>query len=276
MHHRHVKIPASLASLIEAEARRSGRGFDRIVTDALAQYFEQSLHTVFQVSTSGALVAGVYDRECSVATLLEHGDFGLGTFTGLDGEMIILDGRAWHADGWGHVTPSARDAGAPFAIVTRFTPEIAARLNSVRSFADLEEKCDPYRGSGNIFYAIRLDGCFARIKARAIDPPPPGMRLAEAAKTQHEFTFTDIEGTLVGIWSPDFSGPFSVAGYHFHFISADRLHGGHLLDVEADSLSLAIEPLSNFHLALPETEAFLKAKIGKDTEAVLAAAERSQ
>ncbi len=276
MQSRHVKIPASLAALVEAEAARTGHRFDRVVTDALAAHFQLDIHTVFQVSTSGALVAGVYDREVSVATLLEHGDFGLGTFTGLDGEMIIIDGSAYHADGWGHVTPSSPDAGAPFAIVTRFTPEHAADLSSIGSFADLEAKCDPYRESGNIFYAIRLDGHFAHIKARAIDPPPPGMKLAEAAKTQHEFAFDDIEGTLVGIWSPDFSGPFSVAGYHFHFISADRLHGGHLLDVAAESLRMTIEPLSNFHLALPETEAFLKAKIGRDTETVLAAAEHSQ
>ncbi len=276
MHHRWVRIPASLQARIDAETARTGHGVDRIVADALALYFETSLHTVFQVSTSGALVAGVYDREVSVATLLEHGDFGLGTFTGLDGEMIVLDGAAYHADGGGHVTAAPTDAGAPFAIVTRFAPERFATLPPVASFAALEAACDPFRDSANIFYAIRLDGHFARVKARAIDPPPPGMRLAEAAKTQHEFTFEDIEGTLVGIWSPEFSGSFGVAGYHFHFISKDRLKGGHLLDVDAANLRLAIEPLSNFHLALPETEAFLKAKIGTDTEAVLARAERSQ
>lgn len=276
MHHGGYTIPASLRHLIDAERARTGRSAEAIIRDALSHYFETSLHTVFQVSTSGALVAGVSEREVSVGTLLDHGDFGLGTFTGLDGEMILIEGRAYHADVNGDVTQVAPDAGTPFAIVTRFSPEQETILGPVRSFSELEAACDPLRGSGNIFYALRLDGRFARVKARSIGPQAPGTRLAEAAKSQHEFTFTDVEGTLVGIWSPEFSGPFSVAGYHFHFISADHLHGGHVLDVDAEGLRLQIEPLSNFHLALPETEAYLRATISGNTAAELATAERGR
>ncbi|SHE77520.1 acetolactate decarboxylase [Kaistia soli DSM 19436] len=268
-----IKLPTSLRASVHAEMARSGRSLDAIVRDALASYFETSLHTVFQVSTSGALVAGVYDREASVETILDHGDFGLGTFTGLDGEMIILEGHAYHADVSGTVTEAPDDAGVPFAIVTRFTPEQETLITSIASFAELEALCDPFRASGNIFYALRLDGRFAAVKARAVSPPPPGTKLVDAVKTQHEFTLTDVDGTLVGIWSPEFSGPFSVAGYHFHFISRDRRQGGHVLDVHADHLRLQVEPLSNFHLALPETEAYLKAHISGDTAAALAFAE---
>ena len=276
MKHAHVRIPASLEAAIEAESRRTGRSVDAIVTEALSRHFETELHTVFQVSTSGALVAGVYEREASVETILAHGDFGLGTFTGLDGEMIVLEGRAFHADAHGAVTEAPRGAGAPFAIVTRFQPERETTITGISGFQDLGRHCDPLRDSGNIFYAIRLDGRFARIKARSVNPPPPGTRLLDATRTQNEFTFTDIEGTLVGLWSPEFSGPFGVAGYHFHFISDDRRLGGHLLDVEAESLRLRIEPLTHFHLALPETEAYLKAQIGGDTARELAAAEQGR
>ena len=276
MHHRHYAIPASLRALIDAESARTGRSADGILRDALSQYFAASVHTVFQVSTTGALVAGVSDRDVSVATLLDHGDFGLGTFTSLDGEMILIDGHAYRADADGQIAEVAGDAGTPFAIVTRFAPEREATIGPVHGFEGLESCCDTFRASGNIFYALRLDGRFARVKARSIGPQPPGTRLAEAAKGQHEFVFDDIEGALVGIWSPDFSGPFSVAGYHFHFISADRRHGGHLLDVEAGRLRLQIEPLSNFHLALPETEAYLKATIGGNTDDELQRAERGR
>lgn len=276
MHHGGYTIPASLRGLIDAESARTGRGTEAIIRDALSRYFETPLHTVFQVSTSGALVAGVSEREVSVGVLLDHGDFGLGTFTGLDGEMILLDGCAYHADVNGDVTRVAPDAGTPFAIVTRFAPEREAAIGPLRSFADLEARCDPFRVSGNIFYALKLEGRFARVKARSIGPQAPGTRLAEAARAQHEFTFADVAGTLVGIWSPEFSGPFSVAGYHFHFISQDRRHGGHVLDVEAEGLELLIEPLTNFHLALPETEAYLRATIGGNTAAELATAERGR
>ena len=143
------------------------------------------------------------------------------------------------------------------------------------SFKDLQARCDSFRQSGNIFYAIRLDGTFKRVRTRAVNPPPPGTRLIDAAKAQSEFTFADIDGTLVGIWSPGFSSAFSVAGYHLHFLSTDRRHGGHLLDVEGGTLQLKIEALTEFHLALPESETFLKADLSKNTAAELAYAEQA-
>ena len=51
-----------------------------------------SAHVLFQISTSGALVAGVYSGLSTTKNVLEHGDFGLGTFADLDGEMVIVDG----------------------------------------------------------------------------------------------------------------------------------------------------------------------------------------
>jgi acetolactate decarboxylase len=77
------------------------------------------------------------------------------------------------------------------------------------------------------------------------------------------------------LWSPGFSSAFSVAGYHFHFLSADRQRGGHLLDLEADALRLRLEPLTAFHLALPESETFLKADLSRNTAEELAYAEQA-
>jgi acetolactate decarboxylase len=268
-------IPASLAQAVDDEIARTGGTASSIVTAALAQYLGVSVHTLFQVSTSGALVAGVYNREVSVKSILEHGDFGLGTFANLDGEMVVLEGHVYQVSGTGKVTEAPADAGAPFAVVTRFSPDIDTSIDGISGFADLESRCDQYRASGNIFYAIRLDGRFSRVRTRAVNPPQPGTRLVDAAKAQSEFAFEDIEGTLVGLWSPGFSSAFSVAGYHFHFLSQDRTHGGHLLDVEAASLRLRLEPLTNFHLALPESEAFLKADLSKNSAEELAYAEKA-
>ena len=268
-------IPASLSAALAEEAARTGRNNSAVVTAALAQYLERPIHTVFQVSTSGALVAGVYDREVSVQALLEHGNFGLGTFADLDGEMVVLEGHVYQIQGSGRVTEAARDAGAPFAVVTWFKPETEVSISSVRSFRDLQARCDEFRRSGNIFYALRLDGHFKRVRTRAVNPPQPGTRLVDAAKAQSEFTFTDIDGSLVGLWSPGFASAFSVAGYHFHFLSADRQHGGHLLELEAETLQLKIEALTSFHLALPESETFLRADLGKNTAEELAYAEQA-
>jgi len=268
-------IPPSLRAALAEEAARTGRSTSAVVTAALAQYLERPIHTVFQVSTSGALVAGVYDREVSVQALLEHGNFGLGTFADLDGEMVVVDGHVYQIQGSGRVTEAARDAGAPFAVVTWFKPDTEVSISSVRSFRDLQARCDEFRHSGNIFYALRLDGHFKRMRTRAVNPPQPGTRLVAAAKAQSEFTFTDVDGSLVGLWSPGFASAFSVAGYHFHFLSADRHHGGHLLELEAEALQLKIEALTSFHLALPESETFLRADLGKNTAEELAYAEQA-
>jgi acetolactate decarboxylase len=268
-------IPKSLRIALDQEIARLRMDESAVVTAALSNYLGIPVHTLFQVSTSGALVAGVFDREVSVESILEHGDFGLGTFANLDGEMVVLDGRAFQVQGTGRVLEAAPDAGAPFAVVTRFSPQIHTDSGPLKSFKDLEECCDRYRSSGNIFYAIRLDGHFSRVRTRAVNPPSPGTRLADATKSQSEFSFTDIDGTLVGLWSPGFSSAFSVPGYHFHFISNDREHGGHLLDVEATRLHVRIESLTDFHLALPASEAFLKADLSKNTADELAYAERA-
>jgi acetolactate decarboxylase len=270
-----INIPASLQATLEQEQARTGRSISSVVTLALARYLEKPVHTVFQVSTSGALVAGVYDGEVCVRTILEHGNFGLGTFTNLDGEMVVVDGHVYQVQGSGRVSEAANDAGAPFAVVTWFKPDIDVSISSVSSFEDLMESCDKFRRSGNIFYALRLDGHFKWVRTRAVNPPQSGTRLIDAAKAQSEFEFADIDGTLVGIWSPGFSSAFSVAGYHFHFLSADRQHGGHLLDVQSEALRLKVEALTRFHLALPESEAFLRADLSKNTADELAYAEQA-
>jgi acetolactate decarboxylase len=188
---------------------------------------------------------------------------------------LVVDGHVYQVKGSGEVLEASADAGAPFAVVTWFEPETDATISPVASLKDLEAGCDGFRRSGNIFYAIRLDGVFRRVRTRAVNPPEPGTRLIDAAKAQSEFSFSDIEGTLIGLWSPGFSSAFSVAGYHFHFLSADRQHGGHLLDVAADGLRLRVEALTDFHLALPESEAFLKADLSKNTAQELAYVEQA-
>ena len=52
---------------------------------------------LFQYNTLGALMAGLYGGTLTVGELLEHGDLGLGTLDSIDGELIVLDGKAYQA-----------------------------------------------------------------------------------------------------------------------------------------------------------------------------------
>jgi acetolactate decarboxylase len=87
-------IPTSLKTALGSEATRTKGTASSIVMAALSQYLGVPVHKLFQVSISGALVARVYDKEVSVKSIVQHGDFGLGTFADLDGEMVILEGYA--------------------------------------------------------------------------------------------------------------------------------------------------------------------------------------
>jgi acetolactate decarboxylase len=260
---------------LDGEIARVQGSPSSVITAALAQYLGTPIHTLFQVSTTGALVAGVDTGSVTVKAVLDHGDFGLGTFANLDGEMVVLDGRVYQTKGTGEVSEAAGDASAPFAVVTRFSPEVDVGIDIVASLSDLASQCDARRSSGNIFYALRLDGQFNRIHTRAVNPPGEGARLIDAARAQNEFHFTNVAGTLVGLWSPGFSSAFSVPGYHFHFLSADRQHGGHLLECSAGPLRLRMEALNDFHLALPETESFLRADLSRNAADELAYAEQA-
>ena len=130
----------------------------------------------------GALVAGVYDREVSVQAILEHGNFGLGTFANLDGEMVVVDGHVYQTKGTGQVSEAPADAGAPFAVVTWFEPETDVSISPIGSFNDLQARCDGFRRSGNIFYVARTNCSFARVlpprRARS------GLRAAPVPQSQ--------------------------------------------------------------------------------------------
>jgi len=89
------QIPESLLAALMTRSATDGQSVSHIVTAALAQYLSKPIHTLFQVSTSGALVAGLDSGAISAGLLLQHGDFGLGTFENLDGEMVVLDGHVY-------------------------------------------------------------------------------------------------------------------------------------------------------------------------------------
>jgi acetolactate decarboxylase len=229
------------------------------------------MSTLYQISTSSALVEGVYSGSVCSSVLLEHGDFGLGTFEDLDGEMVILDRQIYLvADRVRHRTD---DFLVPFAAITHFRAKSSFEIDNVACLKDIELVCDQQRISDNLFYALRLDGIFETIHARAVHTVPQNTRLQDAAKTQLEFHFENIEGTLVGFLSPRYSSSFSVPGYHLHFISKDRTKGGHLLDCSARKLKARVQVLSEFDIRLPDSGPFLTTNLSKDPASDLAKTE---
>jgi acetolactate decarboxylase len=93
--------------------------------------------------------------------------------------------------------------------------------------------------------------------------------MVRAAEGQSEFEFHNVSGTLVGFWTPEYAKSLNVPGYHLHFISEDRICGGHLLECRGSNLLLQVQREDEFQIALPETEDFLKADLRRDASADL-------
>jgi acetolactate decarboxylase len=244
-----------------------------VISKALAEYLDVSHHTLYQVSTSTALVEGIYQGAVRIKTLREHGDLGLGTFENLDGEMVVVDGRFFQVRADGSVQECGDDVLSPFAVVTRFHPDATVLQDRCRDLSHLTEQFDKLRQTDNIFFALRVDGHFDYVHTRAMCRTKEGVPLVQAAAVQPEFEFHDVSGTLVGFWTPEYAKTLNVPGYHLHFISADLKSGGHLLQCQGTNLRLQIQRAGDYRIALPETEDFLKADLRRDPTAALATAE---
>jgi len=272
-HHLDIRLGDGLYTALQERCQRTGESASHVIREALAAALDLERHTIYQVSTSGALVQGVYGGCVRVGDLLQHGDFGLGTFEGLDGEGILLDGCCWQACSDGKVRQAPADALAPFWVATRFQADHRETLSQVSSWADLTGRLDGLRDSSNLFVAIRLRGVFDRIRYRVACKAEPGVDLVSATNAQATFDLEQVAGTLVGFWTPSYARTINVPGYHLHLLSDDHRHAGHVLELQSRKLSLELQRESQLQLVLPETPEFLRADLSSDPAAALAKAE---
>jgi len=216
---------------------------------------------LFQVSTLGALTKGVFEGALPISQLRHYGNFGVGTFDGIDGEMIVLNGHFYHARSDGSVEESKNTELASFAAVVAFVPQRKYEVSNL-TLAELNTYIATLIPSSNYFYAIRIHGLFNSVTARAIPKlAKPYPTLAEATKQQVTFTRQSIEGTAVVIRSPTYVSNLNVAGDHFHFISDDKHFGGHALDLNVGEATLEIHEIRRNTLLLPATPAFQAATL---------------
>lgn len=216
---------------------------------------------LFQVSTLDALLQGIYNGSFTVGQLKQKGDFGLGTYAGLDGEMVVVNGHYYHMRSNGVLTESTDDEVAPFAAVTYFKPGVQFTVNQA-TLSDLSTLLDAVLPSKNFFYAIRIHGTFAAMTTRAIPmqflPYPP---LAQLVPIQSMFNYSNVVGTAVDIRSPAFVNGINQVAHHYHFVSDDLKAGGHSLAFTTGKVTVEIQTLQRYSLWLPNDEPFQNATL---------------
>lgn len=209
--------------------------------------------TLYQVSTLNSLVAGNYDGIKTAQDVSTHGDFGIGTFNGLDGEMVMLDGKVYQVKDSGVVEQPADTITLPFTAVTFFDADLTKDLGEIQNYDALKTELDQLITKKDRFYAIKIDGVFGTIKTRSVPKQEkPYPILSEVTKNQPVFDYENVKGSLVGFWCPEYIGSVNAVGYHLHFISENHTQGGHLLDVSFSNASVTLDETRFFEMELGE------------------------
>jgi len=232
--------------------------------------------TLYQVSTIDALMQGVFDGVQPVGELKKHGNFGIGTFDALEGEMIVLDGMVYQAKADGRVYAVTDNATTPLATVTYFNRDFSLTTGRPMNFSRFSTDMGDRLPSQNMIYAVRMHGTFPFMKVRAIPAQQkPYPTLTEAAKNQSVYTYTDTTGTVVGFYTPLFFKGLNVAGFHLHFLSDDRRTGGHILDLAVPANATAEYDITPaFEMPLPTSGAFTGVDLSQDLTEELAKVEQ--
>jgi len=230
-------------------------------------------NSLYVSSPVNALVQGILREDKTLQQVLRHGNFGLGTFNDLDGEMVLVDGIFYQLRSDGTALIPNLEIGTPYACVTHFNPVISFDAPKNGNYHDLQQAIAESMLSNNLIYAIRVEGTFTNLRARSVPKQDAYRPLVDVADDQKEFRYERIAGQLVGFWTPDFMHSISVPGFHLHFLSADKTHGGHLLELIIEDAKVWMQPLDQMSLDLPHTIEYLHANLDQDNSADLNKAE---
>lgn len=207
-------------------------------------------NTLYQHGTLALLVPGLLDGTITMQDLLKHGDTGIGTGEGLDGELIILDGIPYQVDSDGNVNIVKDDFTLPFANSHFANYQSLTNVENI-SQKELDKKIISMTSS-NTFFSIKVHGTFTNIKTRAVPKShKPYATLGKTAEDQSVFSKDSVEGTLLSYYAPQIFDGAAVGGFHHHFLSDKHDFGGHILSFTVESGKVEIQQFDTLEQHLP-------------------------
>lgn len=220
----------------------------------------------YHYSAWAAFVNKIYDGTLTAGSLKEKGDIGLGSYNGLDGELIMLDNVLYEALGDGSVIVVNDSAKIAYANTTFYKEDKALKLNVIQNYDSLRVALNRQIGSKNYFYAFKIHGTFKKLKLGGVpkQEKPYTQGLDVLIPNRPVFDKENCTGTMVGFFCPEFIGQINVAGFHFHFVSDDKKSAGHVMEFsEATNLSGGINKITKYQFDLPETPEYDTLTISK-------------
>ena len=235
--------------------------------DSICHAIPEQKETINQVALLQSLALGHFDGSISVKDLKTLGDTGIGTFEGLNGEMIVLDGVVYRANENCKINVVDDAVTIPFSNVTFFDKDFSLSLKNISGKAELEEKLNEFvkKNGENSFYMIKIKANFNEILVRSErGAKKPYPTLVKALETQKEIKQKNINGTIVGLYCPQFMSSLNSVGWHFHFISSDKKFGGHVLELKIKTGEAELDKTDNFTMVLPENKDFQELNFATD------------
>lgn len=235
--------------------------------------------SIYQVALLQSLTQGYYDGIIKVSELKQHGDTGIGTFEGVNGEMIVLDGVVYQALSDGSVKVADDNETVPFSNVTFFDSDTSEELSDIADINSLKKKMtEKVEEKGkNLFSMVKMTGEFKKMLVRSeLKQEKPYKTLDKALETdQREFTYENIKGTVVALYCPDYMNGLNTSGWHLNFISDDKEKGGHILDLSFEKAKAEYDMVQEFDMKLTDNEDFQKTSLADDVSDAIKKVETS-
>jgi acetolactate decarboxylase len=228
-----------------------------------------------QISTMDALMSGGYDPVVPVKDLHRYGDFGIGTYERLDGEMVMLNDTLFQILLDGTARTASIPDSTPFAVITRFQPDTVLVPGKGMPLDSLKNGLGRILAARGVPCAVRISGSFENIRTRSVPPQAkPYPPLDEVVASRQKITDTAAStGDAVGTWFPPCMKNINVPGFHMHFISGDRKTGGHLFDCVLAGGRVELQTIGQFHMIMPP---FAAVPAGADTDPMKKTTERAE
>ncbi len=216
--------------------------------------------SIYQVSLLQSFMHGEYEGFVSVGDLKSHGDIGLGTFDGANGEMIFLDGVVYQADSKGNINIMEDGETVPFATVTNFDCDSKMSDISAKDFDDLANQLNKEieKKGVNQIYVMKIDAECENITVRSVvkQEKPYDEFTEVAARDQKVFNHGNLNGTIVAVYFPEYMDKLNMHGWHLHFLSDNKTVGGHVLNATVKHADAEIDEISEFDMIVPDRDSF--------------------
>jgi acetolactate decarboxylase len=219
--------------------------------------YAENTASLYQIGTFAAVLNGAVNGDVNYQLLKQKGNFGLGTFNGITGEMVAYQGQFYQIGEKGITLSVADETKTPYAQVIQFNPTTSYSLMNIDNFKQLVDSLLPAFNNQNRAYAIHIHGQISYLKLRGRTRRKPG----DSVPQEIPYEAQNVKGDMIGFYFPDHLLSLTTPGLHLHFLSEDKQHSGHVMDVKFTAAMVELQPITDLNLHMPDTVEYQSPKV---------------